>query len=74
MTLDRCDPAASIVMSADTRCVDAVFVNGKAVKFNGRLVDQALEKRARRLALDSRNWLYAKAGMTPPDGLQNEKT
>jgi hypothetical protein len=44
------------------------------VKFNGRLVDQALEKRARRLALESRNWLYAKAGMAPPDGLQNEKT
>ena len=67
------DPAASIVMAADTSCVDAVFVNGKAVKFNGRLVDQAQEKRARRLALESRNWLYAKAGMTPPDGLQNEK-
>ena len=67
------DPAGAIVGSADTSCVDAVFVNGKAVKFNGKLVDQALEKRARRLALDSRNWLYAKAGMTPPDGLQNEK-
>lgn len=68
------DPAASIVGSADTSCVDAVFVNGKAMKFNGKLVDQALEKRARRLALESRNWLYEKAGMTPPDGLQNEKT
>ena len=67
------EPAAAIVMSADTSCVDAVFVAGKAVKFNGRLVDQALEKRARRLALQSRNWLYEKAGMTPPDGLQNEK-
>jgi len=44
-----------------------------AVKSNGRLVDQALEKRARRLALESRNWLYEKAGMTPPDGLKNEK-
>jgi 5-methylthioadenosine/S-adenosylhomocysteine deaminase len=68
------DPAAAIVMSADTSCVDAIFVNGKAVKFNGRLVDQALEKRARRLARESCNWLYAKAGMNPPDGLQNEKT
>lgn len=67
------EPAAAIVMSADTSCVDAVFVNGKAVKFNGKLVDQALEKRARRLALQSRNWLYEKAGMTPPDGLQDEK-
>jgi hypothetical protein len=61
-------------MAADTSCVDAVFVNGKAMKFGGKLVDQALEKRARKLALGSRNWLYAKAGMTPPDGLQNEKT
>lgn len=67
------DPAAAVVMAADTSCVDAVFVAGKAVKFNGRLVDQALEKRARRLALASRNWLYEKAGMTPPDGLQQEK-
>lgn len=68
------DAAASVVMSADTSCVDAVFVAGKAVKFNGKLVDQALVKRARRLALDSRNWLYAKAGVNLPDGLQKQKS
>jgi 5-methylthioadenosine/S-adenosylhomocysteine deaminase len=67
------DAAAAIVMAADTSCVDAVFVNGKAVKFNGKLVDQALEKRALRLALESRNWLFAKAGINPPDGLLNQK-
>ncbi|HEY3918642.1 MAG TPA: hypothetical protein VGL83_12660 [Stellaceae bacterium] len=43
------------------------------MKFNGRLVDQALAKRARRLALESRNWLYAKAGFVPPDERQNGK-
>jgi hypothetical protein len=37
-------------------------------------LDQALGKRARRLALESRNRLDAKAGMNPPDGLQKEKT
>jgi cytosine/adenosine deaminase-related metal-dependent hydrolase len=67
------DPAAAVVMAADTSCVDAVFVNGKAVKFNGRLVDQALEKRVLRLALESRNWLYDKAGLTPPEGLRDQK-
>jgi 5-methylthioadenosine/S-adenosylhomocysteine deaminase len=68
------DAAAAVVMSADTSCIDAVFVAGKAVKFNGTLVNQALVKRARRLALDSRNWLYAKAGINPPDGLEKQKT
>ncbi len=67
------DPAAAIVMSGDTSCVDAVFVAGKPVKFNGKLVNQTIEKRARRLALESRNWLYAKAGLTPPEGLLNQK-
>ena len=67
------DPAAAIVMSADTSCVDAVFVNGKAVKFNGRLVDQKLVARSRRLALESRNWLYAQSGLNPPAGLEKEK-
>ena len=68
------DPAAAIVMAADTSCVDAVFVNGKAMKFNGRLVDQAQEKRVRKLAIDSRNWLYAKSPLKPPPGLENEKS
>jgi cytosine/adenosine deaminase-related metal-dependent hydrolase len=67
------DAAAAVVMSADTGCVDAVFVAGKAVKFNGKLVNQALAIRARQLALESRNWLYAKAGISPPDGLQKQK-
>ena len=36
------DAAAAVVMSADTSCIDAVFVAGIAVKFNGKLVNQTL--------------------------------
>lgn len=59
------DPVDAIVTAADVSAIDAVFVAGRAVKFGGRLVDQALLDRSRKLALESRDYLFAKAGYTP---------
>jgi cytosine/adenosine deaminase-related metal-dependent hydrolase len=63
------DAIGAVVMAADTGSIDAVFVAGKPVKFGGRLLDQAMVERARRLASESRDWLFAKAGLALPDGL-----
>jgi cytosine/adenosine deaminase-related metal-dependent hydrolase len=59
----------AVVVAADTGCIDAVFVAGKAVKYNGRIVNDALVRRARKLALQSRDYLMAKAGIALPEGL-----
>jgi 5-methylthioadenosine/S-adenosylhomocysteine deaminase len=63
------DAIGAIVVAADTGSVDAVFVAGKALKYNGRLVNDALVRKARRLAVESRDYLFARAGMTVPEGL-----
>jgi cytosine/adenosine deaminase-related metal-dependent hydrolase len=60
------DAIGTIVMAADTASVEAVFVAGKAVKFNGQLVNRALVAKARKLALESRDYLFSKAGMAKP--------
>jgi 5-methylthioadenosine/S-adenosylhomocysteine deaminase len=60
----------AVVVAADTSCVDAVFVAGKAVKYNGKLVNQAQVSRVRKLAMASRDYLLAKGGVTLPDGLR----
>jgi 5-methylthioadenosine/S-adenosylhomocysteine deaminase len=60
----------AIVVAADTSCVSAVFVAGKAVKFNGKLVNRAQADRARKLAMTSRDYLLDKAGIALPDGLR----
>jgi 5-methylthioadenosine/S-adenosylhomocysteine deaminase len=64
------DAIGAIVVAADTGSVDAVFVAGKAVKFNGRLVNTALVNRARKLAAESRDYVFARAGITLPEGLK----
>jgi cytosine/adenosine deaminase-related metal-dependent hydrolase len=63
------DAVGAVVMAADTGSIEAVLVAGKPVKFGGRLFDQAMVERARRLASESRDWLFAKAGLALPDGL-----
>ena len=62
------------MVAADTSCVEAVFVAGKAVKFNGRLVNDALVRRARRLAAESGDYLFEKAGMAISAELRGRKT
>jgi 5-methylthioadenosine/S-adenosylhomocysteine deaminase len=50
------DPVGTVVCSMDTSNVDSVWVNGRALKRDGRLIGFDLE-RARRLAEDSRDFL-----------------
>mgnify|MGYP006275754233 CR=1 FL=1 len=68
------DGIGAVVVAADTGSVEAVFVAGKAVKYNGRLVNTALVARARRAALESRDYLFARAGIPVPDGLQSRRS
>jgi cytosine/adenosine deaminase-related metal-dependent hydrolase len=58
------DPVAAVVICADTSNVDSVFVAGRAVKRNGRLLGVDVD-RARGLVEDSRDYLLGKAGMLP---------
>jgi cytosine/adenosine deaminase-related metal-dependent hydrolase len=67
------DAIGAIVVAADTGSVDAVFVAGKAAKFNGKLVNDPLVRKARRLAQESRDYLFAKAGIELPAGLGGKK-
>ena len=60
----------AVVVAADTSCIDAVFVAGKAVKYNGKLVNQAQLNRVRQQAMASRDYLLAKGGTSLPDGLR----
>ena len=59
------DAVDAVVTAADVSAIEAVFVAGKAVKFGGRLVDQALLDRSRQLALASRDYLFTKTGYRP---------
>lgn len=52
----------AIVTAADTSAIDAVVVRGRAAKWNGRMVDAALVDRAKRLAHQSREYLFTKTG------------
>jgi 5-methylthioadenosine/S-adenosylhomocysteine deaminase len=63
----------AIVVAADTSCVEAVFVAGKALKFNGKLTNDALVRRARRLAAESGDYLFEKAGMAISAELRGRK-
>jgi cytosine/adenosine deaminase-related metal-dependent hydrolase len=64
------DAVGALVGAADTASIDSVFVAGKAVKFGGRLVDRALEARARRLAVESRDFLFQKGNYPLPENLK----
>ena len=59
------DAVDAIVGAADTGAIDAVVVRGRPVKWNGRMVDTALIERAKRLATESRDYLFAKTGYKP---------
>ncbi len=59
------DPIGAVVWGMDTSNVDSVFVAGKALKRNGQLLNVDLD-RARRLAIESRDYVVAKSGFTPP--------
>jgi cytosine/adenosine deaminase-related metal-dependent hydrolase len=59
------DPIGAVVTAMDTSNVDSVFVAGRALKRNGELVNVDLE-RIRRLAYESRDYVIAKSGYSPP--------
>jgi cytosine/adenosine deaminase-related metal-dependent hydrolase len=56
------NPVDAIVGAADAGCIEAVFVAGKPVKFGGKLTDDVLVAKARRLASESRDYLFQKTG------------
>jgi len=56
---------AVAAISAGPGNVDSVFVRGRALKRGGELVGQDL-RRVRKMAIDSRDWLFERAGV--PDG------
>ncbi|MCL6452066.1 MAG: amidohydrolase family protein [Alicyclobacillus sp.] len=62
------DPVCAVTLCAHTGNVDAVFVAGKAVKRNGRLVNVDLE-RIRTLAERSRDYIFGEYGV--PDSASN---
>jgi cytosine/adenosine deaminase-related metal-dependent hydrolase len=59
------DPIGAVVVGADTGNVDSVFIAGRAMKRNGQLLNVDLE-RARSIAIESRDYVVAKAGFTLP--------
>jgi 5-methylthioadenosine/S-adenosylhomocysteine deaminase len=58
------DPTATIVVFADTSNVDSVFVAGRAVKRDGKLLDVDLERIFARLD-ESRNHILGAGGLLP---------
>jgi 5-methylthioadenosine/S-adenosylhomocysteine deaminase len=59
------DPIGAVVWGMDTSNVDSVFVAGKALKRNGKLLNVDLD-RARRLAIESRDYVVEKSGFKMP--------
>jgi 5-methylthioadenosine/S-adenosylhomocysteine deaminase len=57
------NPIAAVVLAAHPGDVDTVFVAGKPVKRGGRFVSIDVE-RARKLAIESRDYLFAQAGVS----------
>jgi 5-methylthioadenosine/S-adenosylhomocysteine deaminase len=60
-------PVANIVLAANTSNVDSVFVAGRPIKRDGKLVNVDLA-RARRLAHESRDYLFESTGMETGGG------
>jgi cytosine/adenosine deaminase-related metal-dependent hydrolase len=58
------DPVSTVVLQADTRNVDTVFVAGRALKRDGRLVDADL-RRGRDLAAASLDYLLGHTAIQP---------
>ena len=59
------DPIGAVVWGMDTSNVDSVFVAGKALKRNGKLVNID-QDHARKLAVESRDYVVAKSGFKLP--------
>jgi 5-methylthioadenosine/S-adenosylhomocysteine deaminase len=59
------DPIGAVVWGMDTSNVDSVFVAGKALKRNGHLTGDVA--RARKLAIESRDYVVAKSGFKLPE-------
>ncbi len=60
-------PVANVVLAANTSNVDSVFVTGHPIKRDGQLVNVDLA-RARRLAHESRDYLFESTGMETGGG------
>jgi cytosine/adenosine deaminase-related metal-dependent hydrolase len=58
------DPVATVVICADTSNIDTVFVAGRIVKHDGRLIRVDLQSLLRRLD-NARDYLLSNAGVTP---------
>ncbi|MEE8311713.1 MAG: amidohydrolase family protein [Candidatus Binatia bacterium] len=63
------DPVASVVLCANASNVDSVFVAGRAIKRDGRMLDVDLPRLVSRLEA-SRDRILASAGVTDLDGLR----
>jgi cytosine/adenosine deaminase-related metal-dependent hydrolase len=63
-TAPMVDPVGTIVVFADTSNVDSVFVAGRAVKRNGRLVDVDVDRVVQTLE-ESRNHILSQGGLLP---------
>jgi hypothetical protein len=59
------DPIGAVVWGMDTSNVDTVFVAGRALKREGRLLCVDLD-RVSKMATESRDYVLAKSGFKPP--------
>ena len=60
------DPISAVVWGMDTSNVDSVFVAGKALKRNGKLLNVDLDH-LRRMAYESRDYVIARSGFMLPE-------
>jgi cytosine/adenosine deaminase-related metal-dependent hydrolase len=60
------DPIGAVVWGMDTSNVDSVFVAGKALKRNGKLLNVDLDH-LRRMAYESRDYVIAQSGFKLPE-------
>jgi cytosine/adenosine deaminase-related metal-dependent hydrolase len=60
------DPIGAVVWGMDTSNVDSVFVAGKALKRNGKLLHVDLDK-IRKLAYESRDYVISQSGFRLPE-------
>lgn len=60
------DPIGAVVWGMDTSNVDSVFVAGKALKRNGKLLNVDLDN-LRRMAYESRDYVITKSGFKLPE-------
>ena len=60
------DPIGAVVWGMDTSNVDSVFVAGKALKRNGKLLNADLDH-LRKMAYESRDYVISQAGFPLPE-------